>query len=66
MDVAASSDSNIRKEYHSLKQELERTCKVEAKVVPLVIRALWAETPNMEKWLQQIPGATSVLYVQKC
>ena len=48
-----------------LKEKLERTRKVKAKVVPVVIGALGAVTPKLEEWLQQIPGTTSELSVQK-
>uniref|UniRef100_A0A3B3HDB2 HAT C-terminal dimerisation domain-containing protein n=1 Tax=Oryzias latipes TaxID=8090 RepID=A0A3B3HDB2_ORYLA len=34
-------------------------------VVPVVIGALGAVTPKLEEWLQQIPGKTSDLLVQK-
>ena len=39
--------------------------EVKAKVVPVVIGALGAVTPKLEEWLQQIPGTTSELSVQK-
>ena len=38
---------------------------MKVKVIPVVIGALGAVTPNLEKWLQQIPGTTSELFVQK-
>ena len=72
LDVAVPSDSNIKKKeyekqekYQGLKEELERTWKVKAKVVPVVIGALGPVTPRLEEWLQQIPGTTSELSVQK-
>ena len=72
IDVALPSDSNIRKKeyeklekYQGIKEELERTWKVKAKVVPVVIGALGAVTPKLEEWLQQIPGTTSELSVEK-
>ena len=38
---------------------------MKVKVVPVVIGALGAVTPKLEEWLQQIPGTTSELSVQK-
>ena len=56
MDVAVPSDSNIKKKkyeklekYQGLKEELERTWKVKAKVVPVVIGALGAVTSKLEE-----------------
>ena len=51
--------------YQGLKEELERTWKVKAKVVAVVIEALGAVTPKLKEWLHQIPGTTSELSVQK-
>ena len=72
MDVAIPSDSNIREEeheelekYQGLKEELEKAWKVKATVVPVVIGTLGAVTPMLEKWLQQIPGTTSDISIQK-
>ena len=53
IEIAVSSDSNIKKEYEKLekyqglKEELVRTWKVKVKVVPVVIRALGAVTPKL-------------------
>ena len=44
---------------------MERTWKVKAIVVPVVRGALGAVTPKLEEWLQQIPGTTSELSVQR-
>ena len=38
---------------------------MKATVVPVVIGALGAVTPKLEEWLQQIPGKTSDISVQK-
>ncbi|TWW61003.1 hypothetical protein D4764_05G0010930 [Takifugu flavidus] len=66
IDVAIPSDSNIRKnEHEKLKEEIERMCGIKATVVPIVIGTLWAVTPNLSRWLQQIPGTTSEFSVQK-
>ncbi len=72
IDVAIPSDSNIRKKeheklekYQGLKEELEKMWKVRATVVPVVIGALGAVTPKLGEWLQQIPGKTSEVSVQK-
>ena len=72
IDIVVPSDSNIKKKeyeklekYQGLKEEVERTWKVKAKVVPVVTGALGAVTHKMEEWLQQIAGTTSDLSVQK-
>ena len=72
VDVAIPSDSNIRKKeheklekYQGLREELEKMWGVKAKVVPVVIGALVAVTPKLGEWLQQIPGRTSEISVQK-
>ena len=72
IDVAVPSDSNIKKKeyeklekYQGLKEELERMWKVKVKVVLVVIGALGAVTPKLEERLQQIPGTTSELSVQR-
>ncbi|XP_078791071.1 uncharacterized protein LOC111949134 [Oryzias latipes] len=72
VDVAVPSDGNIRKKeheklekYQGLREELEKAWKVKVTVVPVVIGALGAITPKLEEWLQQIPGKTSDLSVQK-
>ena len=38
---------------------------MKAKLVPVVIGPLGAVTPKLEEWLEQIPGTTSELSVQK-
>ncbi|KAF7654704.1 hypothetical protein LDENG_00066000, partial [Lucifuga dentata] len=72
IDVAVPADSNIKKKghkkiekYQGLKEELERTWKVKSKVVPVVTGALRAVTPKLGEWLQEIPGTTSEVSVQK-
>ncbi|KAF7648062.1 hypothetical protein LDENG_00162600 [Lucifuga dentata] len=72
IDVAVPADSNISKKehektekYQGLKEELEWTWKVKSKVVPVVIGALGAVAPNLGEWLQEIPGTTSEVSVQK-
>ena len=72
IDVAIPADANIRKKehekvekYQGLKEELEKAWKVKTSVVPVVIGALGAVTPKLEEWLQQIPGKTSDIWVQK-
>ena len=66
-------DSNIKKKeykklekYQGLKEELERTWKVKAKVVEVVIGALGAVAPKLEEWLQQIPRTTTELCPEVC
>ncbi|KAL4000544.1 hypothetical protein ACER0C_008315 [Sarotherodon galilaeus] len=39
--------------------------RVKITVVPVVIGALGAVTPKLGEWLQQIPGTTSEISVQK-
>ncbi|CAK6975403.1 hypothetical protein D4764_15G0008790, partial [Scomber scombrus] len=72
IDVAILSNSNIRKKdheklvkYQGLKEELEKMWGVKATVVPVVIGALGAMTHKLEEWLQQTPGTTSEVSVQK-
>ncbi|KAF7655094.1 hypothetical protein LDENG_00060930, partial [Lucifuga dentata] len=72
IDVAVPADSNIRKKehqkiqkYQGLKEELERMWKVKSKVVPVVTGALGAVIPKLGAWLQEIPGTTSEVSVQK-
>ncbi|KAF7652030.1 hypothetical protein LDENG_00102420 [Lucifuga dentata] len=72
IDVAVPADSNIRKKehqkihkYQGLKEEQEQTWKGKSKVVPVVIGALGAVNPKLEEWLQEIPGTTSEVSVQK-
>ncbi|XP_076747453.1 uncharacterized protein LOC143421715 [Maylandia zebra] len=72
IDVAVPNDSNIGKKeheklekYQGLREELERMWRVKVTVVPVVIGALGAVTPKLGEWLQQIPGITSEISVQK-
>ncbi|TWW59227.1 hypothetical protein D4764_06G0007570 [Takifugu flavidus] len=72
IDVAIPSDSNIRKKeheklekYQGLKEEIERMWGMKATVVPVVIGTLGAVAPKLSRWLQQIPGTTSEISVQK-
>ena len=51
--------------YQGLREELERMWGVKATVVPVVIGALGAVTHKLGEWLQQIPGTTSEVSVQK-
>lgn len=48
-----------------LKEQLEEMWKVKSKVVLVLIGALGAVTVMLEVWLQQIPGITSEIAVQK-
>ncbi|TWW72943.1 hypothetical protein D4764_15G0003370 [Takifugu flavidus] len=72
IDVAIPSDNNIRKKeheklekYQGLKEEIERMWVMKATVVPVVIGTLVAVTPKLSRWLQQIPGTTSEISIQK-
>ncbi|TWW53461.1 uncharacterized protein LOC130519722 [Takifugu flavidus] len=72
IDVAIPNDGNIRKKeheklekYRGLKEEMERMWGMKAPVVPVVIGTLGAVTPNLSRWLQQIPGTTPEISVQK-
>jgi len=60
IDVAIPSDSDKKK-----KEELEKMWSVKAAVVPVVIGTLGTVTPKLGEWLQQIPGTTSEVSVQK-
>lgn len=70
-DVVLPSDSSIRKEheklknYQDLKGKFERTWKVKAKVVPVMVGTLRPVTSKLWKWLQQIPRRTLEISVQK-
>lgn len=46
-------------------EQLERMCEVKTSAILLVIDTLGAVNPKQEEWLQQIPGAKSVVSVQK-
>nr|XP_061795480.1 uncharacterized protein K02A2.6-like [Nerophis lumbriciformis] len=66
------NNSNTRKKEHEklenykwLKEELERAWKVNAAVVPVVIGTQGTVSATLEKWLQQIPGVTSDIPVQR-
>lgn len=48
-----------------LEEQLEEMWKVKSKVVLVLIGALGAVTVMLEVWLQQIPGITSEIAVQK-
>ena len=72
VDVAIPRNSNTRnreheklEKYHVLKEELQRMWRVKALVVPVVIGELWAVTPKLGEWLQQIPGMTLEISIQK-
>ena len=72
IDVAVPSDCNIRKKehekidkYQGLREEMEKMWKVKVKVVPIVIGALGAVAPTLEKWLEEIPGETTEVSIQK-
>ena len=72
VDVAIPSDYNIRRKereelekYQVLGEELERMRGVKASAVPVVRGALGVITPKLVEKLQQIPGTTSEIFVQK-
>ena len=72
LDAAIPSEGNIRQREHEkleqcrgLKEELEKLWSVKVAVVPIVIRALGAVTPKLDGLLQQMPGTTSEISVQK-
>ena len=63
IDIAIPNNRNIKiKElekvykYQPLREELERTWKTTAIVVPLVVGAFGAVTPKHTHWLARIPG----------
>lgn len=47
-----------------MKEELNKW-KVKAKVTPMINGALGTMTPQLENWLQWIPGTSSKTSVQK-
>ena len=72
IDIAVPSDFNIKvkeiekvEKYQALREELERTWRTTAVVVPVVVGALGAVTPNCTQWLAQIPGEIEVHWLQK-
>ena len=72
IEVTIPSDSNIRKKEHEelekypgLKAEQGKMWGIKVTVVPVVIRALGTVTHKPVEWLQQIPGTTSEVSVQK-
>ncbi len=72
IDVAIPNDSNIKKKeqekvekYQPLREELQRIWKVKSKVVPVVVGALGAVTPVLQKWLKEIPGEHAYRNLQK-
>ena len=67
IDVAVPSDANIKDKetekitkYQDLKIELQRMWNVKARVVPVVVGALGATSPGIEKHLDNIPGKQDV------
>ncbi|CAI5656802.1 unnamed protein product [Oreochromis niloticus] len=61
----SSQEHEKLEKYQGLREELERMWRVKVTVVPVVIGALGAVTPKLGEWLQQIPGTTSEISVQK-
>ena len=73
IDIAIPNDRNIKikelekvDKYQPLREELERTWKTTAVVVPVVVGALGAVTPKHTQWLAQIPGRVDASGLQKC
>ena len=71
IDIAVPSDLNINvkeletvDKYQPLREELERTWRTTAIVVPVVVGALGAVTPKHTQW--QIPGKVDARGLQKC
>ena len=72
IDIAVRNDKSIKDKelekvdkYQPLWEELERTWKTTAVVVP-VVGALGAVTPKHTQWLAQIPGKVDAHGLQKC
>ena len=73
IDIAILNDQNIKitelekvYKYQPLREELERTWKTNAVVVPVVVGALGSVTPKHFQWLAQIPGKEDERGLQKC
>ena len=71
-DVKIPNGSNIRKkeqekhqEYQGLKEELERIRGAKASVVTMLKGSVWAVAPKLGESVQQNPGITSEISVQK-
>lgn len=67
IDIAVPSDTNIKSKelekitkYQDLRLEVQRMWNVKAQVVPVVIGALGATSPEIEKHLKNIPGKHDV------
>ena len=72
IDIAVPGDAGIvekEKEkvekYQDLRREVTRLWNVKAKVVPIVVGALGAVTPNLSKYLDAIGVATRIELLQK-
>ena len=72
IDTAVPGDAGIvekEKEkvekYQDLRREVERLWNVKAKVVPIVVGALGAVTPNLSKHLDAIGVTTRIELLQK-
>lgn len=73
VDVAIPGDKRIVckeeekvEKYQELRQDMIRTWKLKkAEVVPIVVGALGAVTPNIERWLKKLKLKVRVEYLQK-
>ena len=73
IDFAYPADYNIKRKrtekvtkYHDLVLEIQRLWNVKAEVVPVVIRALGAVTPEFSKWLKKLPIKLQPDFLQEC
>ena len=72
IDVSVPADVNTSlkiyeklSKYKDLEIEIERSWKLKAKTVPIVIGALGTVNKNTEKYLDEVPGDISITEVQK-
>ena len=73
IDIAVPNDRNVNitelekvDKYQPLQEELERTWKTTAIVVPVLVGALGAVTPKHTQWIAQIPGKVDASGLQIC
>lgn len=72
IDIVIQSNSNTGKKehkklekYQGLKEKLQKMWRAKATVGFVVIGARGTVTPKLGEWLQQIPGMTCEISVQK-
>jgi len=73
VDFACPADNNIKRKetekvtkYQDLVLEIQRLWNVKAEVIPIVIGALGAVTPELNDWLKKLPIKVRCDFLQKC